>query len=90
MTTSRPSPAFRRASLFMALGVFATATLALPAYSQSYYGGVRGTVLDQNGGASTGAKVTLLNEGTNAQRAAVTGVGRRVRLQRSGSRHLLC
>ena len=73
MTTSRPSPAFRRASLLMALGVFATATLALPAYSQSYYGGVRGTVLDQNGGALTGAKVTLLNQGTNEQRAAVTG-----------------
>ena len=73
MTTLKPTPAFRRGSLFIALGVLAMATLALPAYSQSYYGGVRGTVLDQNGGALTGAKVTLVNQGTNEQRAAVTG-----------------
>ena len=28
--------------------------------------------LDQNGGALSGAKVTLINEGTNAQRSAIT------------------
>jgi len=41
-------------------------------FAQSYYGGLGGTVLDQNGGALSGAKVTLINEGTNAQRSAVT------------------
>ena len=41
-------------------------------FSQSYYGGLGGTVLDQNGGALSGAKVTLINEGTNAQRSAVS------------------
>jgi len=40
--------------------------------AQSYYGGLGGTVLDQNGGALSGAKVTLINEGTNAQRSAVS------------------
>jgi hypothetical protein len=42
------------------------------AFAQSYYGGLAGTVLDQNGGALAGAKVTLNNEGTNAQRSTVT------------------
>jgi hypothetical protein len=41
-------------------------------FAQSYYGGLGGTVLDQNGGALSGAKVTLINEGTNAQRSAVS------------------
>jgi hypothetical protein len=46
--------------------------VTLPVFAQSYYGGLGGTVLDQNGGALAGAKVTLLNEGTNAQRAGLT------------------
>jgi len=41
-------------------------------FAQSYYGGLGGTVLDQNGGALSGAKVTLINEGTNAQRSALS------------------
>jgi hypothetical protein len=41
-------------------------------FAQSYYGGRGGTVLDQNGGALSGAKVTLINEGTNAQRSALS------------------
>jgi hypothetical protein len=41
-------------------------------YAQSYYGGVRGAVLDQNGGAIGGAKVTLIDPGSNTQRAALT------------------
>jgi hypothetical protein len=44
-------------------------------FAQSYYGGVSGTVLDQNGGALVGAKVTLINEGTNAQRSTVSAGG---------------
>ncbi len=46
--------------------------IALPVYSQSYYGGVRGTVLDQNAGVLAAAKVTLINEGTNEQRSVLT------------------
>src|ERR1039457_3342978 len=41
-------------------------------FAQSYYGGLGGTVVDQNGGALSGAKVTLINEGTNAQKAALS------------------
>jgi hypothetical protein len=47
--------------------------VAAPLFAQSYYGGLRGTVLDQNGGALPGAKVSLVNEGTSAQRSALTG-----------------
>ena len=36
--------------------------------AQSYYGGLRGAVLDQNGGAVPNARVTLINEGTSAAR----------------------
>ena len=44
----------------------------LPVYAQSYYGGVRGSVLDQNGGALPSAKVSLINEGTSASRSTLT------------------
>ena len=57
----------------MKLRFLALATLlAVNLFAQSYYGGLGGTVLDQNGGALSGAKVTLINEGTNAQRSTVT------------------
>jgi hypothetical protein len=46
--------------------------VTINALAQSYYGGLGGTVLDQNGGALSSAKVTLINEGTNAQRSSVT------------------
>jgi len=45
---------------------------ALPLLAQSYYGVVRGLVVDQNGGVLVTAKVTLVNEGTSEQRATVT------------------
>ncbi len=41
-------------------------------HAQSYYGGVRGTVLDQNSGAVGNAKVTLIDAGSNTQRATLT------------------
>jgi hypothetical protein len=41
--------------------------------AQSYYGGLRGTVVDQNGGAVATAKVTLVNEGTSEQRSTLSG-----------------
>jgi hypothetical protein len=45
---------------------------AISAYGQSYYGALRGNVVDPNGGAIATAKITLINEGTSEQRAAVT------------------
>ncbi len=53
-----------------ALAVFAAAAAWLPA--QSYYGGLRGLVVDQNGGAVANAKVTLTDEGTGAQRSTLS------------------
>lgn len=53
----------------------AAALLALTAAfmlnAQSYYGGVRGTVIDANGGAVAGSKVTLRDEGTGTQRSTL-------------------
>src|SRR5580700_3183289 len=43
-----------------------------PLLAQSYYGVIRGLVVDQNQGAVVGAKVTLVNEGTSEQRNATT------------------
>ena len=51
----------------------ALATVAI--YAQSCFGTLRGTVVDPNGGAIAGAKVTLINEGTAEQRAALEGLG---------------
>jgi hypothetical protein len=51
------------------LTLFAGATAA---FGQSYYGALRGNVVDPNGGAIATAKITLINEGTSEQRAAVT------------------
>jgi trimeric autotransporter adhesin len=53
-----------------ALAIFSLTTALLPA--QSYYGGLRGTIQDQNGGVITSAKVILINEGTSEQRAIVS------------------
>jgi hypothetical protein len=55
-----------------AVGLFVTGAFVL-SHAQSFYGGLRGTVVDQNGGAVASAKVTLLHEGTAEQRAALTG-----------------
>src|SRR5277367_4619811 len=53
-----------------AFAIFSLTTALLPA--QSYYGGLRGTIQDQNGGVITSAKVILINEGTSEQRAIVS------------------
>ncbi len=45
---------------------------SLAAYGQSYYGALRGNVVDANGGAMATAKVTLTNEGTSETRSTVT------------------
>jgi len=48
------------------------ACVSVALQAQSYYGGVRGVVLDQNGGTVGNAKVTLIDAGSNTQRAALT------------------
>jgi len=46
--------------------------LAAALYAQSFQGGIRGLVTDAGGGAVAGAKVSLLDQGTNAIRATLT------------------
>src|SRR5262245_65549229 len=41
-------------------------------YGQSFQGGIRGLAVDTAGGAVAGAKITLVDEGTNATRATLT------------------
>ena len=55
-----------------AAALLAIATSPLWISAQSYYGGLRGTVVDQNGGALVNAKVTLTDQATGAQRSALT------------------
>ncbi len=55
------------------IGVLLLAAAASGVLAQSYYGGLRGAALDQNGGALAGARITLTNDGTNAARSALTG-----------------
>lgn len=50
-----------------------SAVLALPAAAQSYYGGLRGTVWDANGGAVANARVRLTDQGTAAARNTLSG-----------------
>ena len=51
-------------------------TCALAIQAQSYYGSVRGTMFDQNGGVMAAGKITLINQGTAEQRATVaSGAG---------------
>ena len=52
--------------------LLALGSLAAGLYAQSYYGSVRGSVLDQNGGAVAGAKVTLADEATGSARSTLT------------------
>jgi outer membrane receptor protein involved in Fe transport len=54
------------------LAVFIFVFAISPASAQSTGGRIRGTVTDASGGAVVGAKVTLVNEGTNITREAQT------------------
>ncbi|HEX4807907.1 MAG TPA: TonB-dependent receptor [Bryobacteraceae bacterium] len=45
---------------------------AVGVQAQSIYGGMRGVVTDQNGGAVVGAKVSMINEGTAETHSTVT------------------
>src|SRR5258708_38720371 len=55
-----------------AISLLAMGSFTFALHAQSYYGGVRGTALDQNAGAVPNAKVTLINEGTGAQRSTLS------------------
>ena len=68
---ARHSHNFRPAALALLLMI--ASALFLP--GQSYYGGVRGAVLDPNGGAIQGAKVTLMDEGTGGQHSVLSTTG---------------
>ena len=46
--------------------------LAASIFGQSFQGGIRGLVTDAGGGAVAGAKVSLIDQGTNAVRASLT------------------
>lgn len=46
--------------------------LTAAAFGQSFQGGIRGLTVDTAGGAVAGAKVTLIDEGTNSTRATLT------------------
>ena len=54
-----------------ALSLLAIGAMSGLIQAQSYYGGLRGAVTDQNGGAIPNAKITLTNEGTAAARAVL-------------------
>jgi hypothetical protein len=53
-------------------GLLVLGISALPAHAQSYYGALRGAVLDQNGGVLAASKVTLVDESERRQRSTVT------------------
>jgi hypothetical protein len=62
-----------RRSVLLTVFFGVAAFLAVPhASAQSTAGRVRGTVTDSSGGAVAGAKVTLINVGTNVTREAIT------------------
>ena len=59
-------------SMRAALVCVALCAVTAPAHAQSYYGSLRGTVVDPNGGAIASTKVTMTNEGTGESRAAIS------------------
>src|SRR6266851_6644199 len=65
---------FRPVNRALSYGValFALCAGAVTLHGQSFYGSIRGNVVDPNGGAIATAKVTLTNEGTSGQRATVS------------------
>ncbi len=63
----------RRISIQTAFGLALSACLASLAPAQSYYGGLRGTVVDPNGGAIANARVKIADQGTGAVRTTLSG-----------------
>ena len=52
--------------------MLAVATLAVPLFSQTFYGSIVGTVTDASGAVIQGARATLTNNGTAERRSATT------------------
>ena len=79
-TTKRESGGGKRADAvnlsgfgrFLPIAAITFFAAAASLYGQSFYGALRGSVTDPNGGAIATAKVTLTNEGTSAPRSTVT------------------
>jgi trimeric autotransporter adhesin len=57
----------------VAISVMCILLAGLPAWAQTFQGGVRGTIQDNSGAAVSVAKVTLTDEGTGISRSTVTG-----------------
>src|SRR5690242_3379745 len=62
-------------ALRITLVVFCALSLCLAAYGQSTFGTVLGTVKDPSGSIVPGAKLELVNTGTNAVRTATSSTG---------------
>ncbi len=60
-------------SIRVTLALLLSTGLTLPASAQSYYGGLRGTVLDPHGSAVPTAKVKIADQGTGAVRTTLSG-----------------
>ncbi|MCU1325374.1 MAG: hypothetical protein JWN34_744 [Bryobacterales bacterium] len=71
MRVLKPSRYARRVYSLL-LTIVISSIAALSAWAQSSTSTVLGTVVDAQGGAVSGATVTLINEGTNDQRTAAT------------------
>src|SRR5205807_7601106 len=69
----RQHSACRRSILFAMVLAMAVCLAAPFAGAQSTGGRIRGTVMDTSGGAISSAKVTLINEATNATREVQSG-----------------
>src|SRR5207302_2592453 len=69
----RQHSACRRSILFAMMLAMAVCLAAPLAGAQSTGGRIRGTVMDTSGGAIASAKVTLINEATNATREVQSG-----------------
>lgn len=63
----------RKAAVFFAIALMASAFLTVNILAQAGTSGVRGTVVDQNGAAVPGATVTLSNPDTGFNRTTTTG-----------------
>ncbi len=64
-------PSLRKAPQKIAVAALCL-SLAMLASAQSYQGGVRGAVIDPQGGAVANAKITLTNTGTGVPRSTLT------------------
>jgi len=59
----------------VALSIACTLLAGLPAWAQTFTGGVRGSIADTSGAAVSAAKVTLTDQGTGIARSTVTENG---------------